>query len=90
MGKEACTRQCISCGERMDKKNLIRIVKETGSGSFCIDRFKKMNGRGAYVCNNEGCLKKMAKARRLDRSFKMHIPIEVYNNLIVEAEKIEK
>lgn len=74
----------------MDKKNLIRIVKEYKTGSFIIDSNQKINGRGAYICGSEECFLKLQKARRLDRSYKMHVPIEVYNNLIVEAKRIEK
>ena len=48
-----------------------------------------MNGRGAYLCISEECLKKARKNKGLERSFKMSIPEEVYNSLEKEFEESE-
>ena len=90
MEKEAVSRQCVSCGKIHEKKNLIRIVHVKETDAISIDPLKTMNGRGAYVCKDEACLKKMVKNRRLDRSLKKHVPIEIYDSLYMEAMAIEK
>lgn len=73
-------RQCIGCRESKEKQKLIRIVK-TPEGEIVIDRTGRKNGRGAYLCDNEECLKKAQKSNALNRSFRMDVPKEVYTEL---------
>ena len=54
--KKIPQRQCIGCGQMKDKKDLIRILK-TQDESIVIDATGRKNGRGAYICANEDCLK---------------------------------
>jgi hypothetical protein len=86
MAKKIPLRQCLGCQEMIAKKELIRVVKDA-ENHFAIDATGKMNGRGAYVCRKQECLKKAIKNKGLERSFKMAIPSEVYENL--EKELIE-
>ena len=53
-------RQCIACRACRDKQDLIRVVK-TKEGEIMLDRTGRKNGRGAYLCANEECLKKAWK-----------------------------
>ena len=46
--------------------------------NFCLDATGRKNGRGAYICPNQECLKKAVKSKGLERSFKQAIPQEVY------------
>lgn len=73
-------RQCIGCREVREKKELIRVVK-TPEGEFCIDRSGRRNGRGAYLCDNAECFARARKANALDRSFRIHVPDEIYDEL---------
>ena len=73
-------RQCIGCRESKDKQELIRIVK-TPEGEIVIDRTGRVNGRGAYLCDQEECLKKARKSNALSRSFRMNVPEETYMEL---------
>lgn len=73
-------RQCIGCRESKEKQELIRIVR-TLEGEFVIDRTGRKNGRGAYLCDNEACLKKAQKSDALNRSFRMDVPKDVYTEL---------
>ena len=68
------------------KPKLIRVVR--GSGEVSVDLTNKKNGRGAYVCRNEECLKKAEKNRGIERSLKGAIPKEIYEELrrILEEE----
>ena len=78
-------RTCTGCGETKGKKELIRIVNNK-DGIISIDLQGKLPGRGAYICHNPECLKKMRKAKRLERSFERSIPDEVYDSLEKELE----
>ena len=73
-------RQCVGCSEMKGKKEMMRILK-TAEGDIVLDVTGKKNGRGAYLCKSEECLKKARKNRGVERSFKMSIPAEVYDNL---------
>lgn len=58
--KKIPMRQCIGCREMKPKAELIRVVT-TPEGEVKIDSTGKINGRGAYSCNNPECLKKAAR-----------------------------
>lgn len=73
-------RQCIGCRISKNKKDLIRVVK-TKEGSIEVDRTGKKNGRGAYLCDDAECFQKARKTNALNRSFKMNIPDEIYEEL---------
>jgi hypothetical protein len=89
MNKKIPMRQCIGCGEMKSKKEMMRIVK-TAEGPIVLDVTGKKNGRGAYLCRNRECLSKAGKNRGLERSFKMSIPAEVYDNLEKEFAQLEQ
>ena len=85
MQKKIPQRQCMGCRERMDKRNLIRVVRGT-DGSVSLDFSGKAAGRGAYICPKAECLKKAQKSKALDRSLEVTIPQEVYDRLAREIE----
>lgn len=70
----------MGCNEKKDKKSLIRIVKNK-EGIINIDKTGKLEGRGAYICDNIECLEKVIKSKRLERVFESKIEDEVYNKL---------
>ena len=76
-------RTCVVCKSKQDKNNLVRIVK-TPEGKIVLDKTGKVNGRGAYICNNISCIEKCAKTHALNRAFKQEITAEAYNMLIKE------
>ena len=80
MQKKIPQRQCMGCRERKNKRDMIRVVRET-SGNVSLDFSGKLNGRGAYVCPDPECLKKARKAKSLERSLDTPIPEEVYDRL---------
>lgn len=73
-------RRCISCNEQKDKRELLRIVKPKDS-KIEIDLTGKKNGRGAYICRNENCLKKAIKTKKLERVFETKIDNEFYESI---------
>ena len=86
--KKIPMRMCIACHEMKPKKEMLRIVKPKEGDAF-IDFTGKAAGRGAYICNNPDCVKKLKKARLLNKTFSAEIPQEVYEKIEVEffAEK---
>ena len=88
MGKKIPLRQCVGCGEMKSKKEMMRVLK-TAQGPIVLVATGKKNGRGAYLCLSEECLKKARKNKGLERSFKMSIPEEVYESLKKEFEELE-
>ena len=85
MQKKIPQRQCMGCRERKPKRDMIRIVRGT-DGVVSLDFGGKMNGRGAYICPNMECLKRVRKSKALDRSLEVTIPEEVYDRLEKEME----
>jgi predicted RNA-binding protein YlxR (DUF448 family) len=78
--KKKPQRTCMGCNEKKDKKDLIRIVKNKES-QISIDKTGKLDGRGAYICDNIQCLEKLIKSKRLEKVFDMKISEEIYENL---------
>ena len=73
-------RTCMGCNGKKPKKDLIRIVKNK-EGEINIDRTGKMQGRGAYICDNIECLEKLIKTKRLEKIFETKISNEIYEKL---------
>lgn len=78
--KRQPVRTCMGCNEKRDKKELIRIVKNKDN-EISIDRTGKLEGRGAYLCDNIQCLEKLIKSKRLEKIFDRKISDEIYENL---------
>jgi len=87
MAKKIPLRQCIGCGAMKSKKEMLRILK-TNEGDIRLDITGRVNGRGAYTCIEETCFLNARKKKGLERSFKMRIPDEVYEDLIKEFDAI--
>lgn len=73
-------RKCIVCGSLKDKGDLLRIVNNKEEG-ILIDESGKVNGRGAYVCKDETCIKGLKKSNKLNQAFKMKIDDKIYEEL---------
>ncbi len=73
-------RTCMGCNSKKNKKDFIRIVKNKENHIF-LDRTGKLEGRGAYLCDNIQCLEKAMKTKRLERVLNVKISDEIYENL---------
>ncbi|WP_310603440.1 RNase P modulator RnpM [Anaerosporobacter sp.] len=78
--KKIPLRQCVGCGEMKTKKEMLRVIK-TPEDEIVIDATGKKNGRGAYMCGSLECFSKAVKSRGLERSLKVSIPKDVYEQL---------
>lgn len=73
-------RTCIACKTKGNKSQFIRVVKTKGNELF-IEKDHKIDGRGAYLCNNEKCIEIACKNKLFNRNFKMNIGEDLYNQL---------
>lgn len=78
--KRVPLRMCSGCGAMVDKKQLVRVVKSK-DGEVSLDLQGKKPGRGAYVCKNLDCLKKARKAKRFEKTFKMQISSDIFDQM---------
>ena len=88
MNKKIPMRQCVGCGSMKSKKEMMRVLK-TAEDGIILDTTGKKNGRGAYLCQTMECLQMARKNKGLERSFKMSIPNEVYDNLEKEFGEVD-
>ena len=78
--KKIPQRTCMGCNEKKDKNQLIRIVKNKDN-EINVDRTGKMQGRGAYICDDIKCLEKVIKSKRLEKVLDIDISDEIYESL---------
>jgi len=83
--KKIPMRQCTGCREMKPKRELIRVVKSP-ENEIALDFKGKAQGRGAYVCKNQECLKKAIKSKSLEKSLEISIPEEIYAQLKEQME----
>ena len=88
MQKKVPLRKCLGCQEMKNKKSLIRIVKNK-ENQFFVDETGKMNGRGAYICDDINCLERALKTKGLERTFQMEIPKDVYDQIKMRLQRHE-
>lgn len=63
---------CVSCRERRDKRDLLRIVL-TPEGEIKYDPTGRTAGRGSYLCKNENCVLTELKAHRLSKGLRHNV-----------------
>ncbi len=65
-------RTCIGCRRKVPKDTLLRVV--VADGVPVVDEYKRMPGRGAYLCRQESCFLRADKCGALPRAFR-RIPL---------------
>lgn len=78
--KKIPMRTCVITGEKLPKKELIRVVRTT-DGNVVIDVSGKINGRGAYLKRDIATFEKAQKSRILNKKLEVEIPDEIYEDL---------
>ncbi len=79
--KKIPQRTCVITKEKLDKKDLIRIVR-TPEKQIVIDESGKQNGRGAYLKKDVTVIEKARKTKALERILEIEIPQEIFEKLI--------
>ena len=78
--KKIPLRMCIACRQLKEKKSMLRIVKNE-EGKIFIDFTSKAYGRGAYICNDAECVKKLKKQRLLNKVFACTVDDGIYSSV---------
>jgi predicted RNA-binding protein YlxR (DUF448 family) len=73
-------RTCVVTKEKLPKKELLRIVRNT-EGSVVPDLTGKLNGRGAYIKKDLETLNKAKKNKALEKALEVSITDEVYSEI---------
>ena len=73
-------RTCVVTGEKLDKRELLRIVRDKDL-NVKVDLTGKMNGRGAYIKRDLAVLEMAIKKKSLERKLECNISNEVYDEI---------
>jgi predicted RNA-binding protein YlxR (DUF448 family) len=82
MAKKIPLRRCLVTGERLPKKDLLRIVR-TPEGILRIDPTGKVYGRGAYIKKDRDVLPILRKKHLLEQVLGVQVPEAFYEELTV-------
>ena len=78
--KRVVLRTCVVTKEKVEKKDLIRVVR-TSEGEVLVDETGKLSGRGAYIKKDLEVLELAKKNKALDRALDTTISDEVYTQI---------
>ena len=78
--KKIPMRSCVATGEKIPKKELIRVVR-TPEGNVIVDESGKANGRGAYLKKSIEAFEKAQKSKILNRKLEVVVPDSIYDEL---------
>ena len=78
--KKVVLRKCVATFEQLEKKELLRIVKNK-EGQVFVDLTGRANGRGAYLKKSKEALEIARKKKSLARALECDIPETVYQEI---------
>ena len=78
--KKIPMRTCLITGEKLEKKDLIRVVR-TPEGNVIVDTTGKANGRGAYLKKEISVIDKAKKSGILNKKLEVNVPDSIYDEL---------
>ena len=81
MLKKKPMRSCVVTKEKLEKKELLRIVRDK-EGIVSIDPTGRANGRGAYVKKDVDVILKAKQNKILDRVLDVTIPDDLYDDML--------
>ena len=79
--KKVPMRSCVVTGEKLDKHDLIRVVRDK-DGNVFVDLSGKANGRGAYLKRDVDVINMAKKNKILDRRLEVNVPDSIYEELV--------
>lgn len=84
--KKVPLRTCVVTKEKLEKKDLIRIVR-TPEGTVINDKTYRANGRGAYLKKDSSVIEKAKQTKVLDRHLETTIDESIYEEILNELSK---
>lgn len=82
-------RQCLGCNTHRSKTELLRVVRDP-EGCVSLDFKGRKPGRGAYICKDIACLRKVRKSGRVAHALSCEIPTEVWEAMEEELLSYER
>lgn len=79
--KKTPMRSCVVTHEKLEKRELIRVVRNN-EGLVFIDLTGKANGRGAYLKRDIEVINIAKKNKILNRKLEAMIPDSIYEELV--------
>ena len=79
-------RSCVVTHEKLEKRDLIRIVKNK-EGQIFVDTTGKQNGKGCYLKKEEDVIETAQEKKVLDRVLEAQVPDTIYDELKVLVKK---
>lgn len=79
--KKIPMRSCVVTGEKCEKRELIRVVRDN-TGHVFVDDTGKANGRGAYLKRDIDVINKAKMNKILDRRLEVEVPDSIYEELL--------
>ena len=83
--KKIPQRTCVITHEKLDKKDLFRVVRNK-DGEVFIDETGKMNGRGAYLKKDKDVIEKARTSKILEQRIKT-VPSDEYRSCKTSSSK---
>ncbi len=78
--KKIPMRTCVVTGEKLEKRDLIRVVR-TPENNVIIDSTGKANGRGAYLKKELSVIDKAEKSKILNKKLEIEVDASIYEEL---------
>lgn len=78
--KKIPLRMCVVTRERLEKKDLLRIVKDKDNNVF-VDITGKLNGKGAYIKKDKSVLEMAKKSKALDKALGINLSNDIYEEI---------
>lgn len=79
--KDSVLRMCAVTREKLEKKDLFRIVRDK-EGNLFIDDTLRANGRGCYIKKDKDVIIKAQKSKAIDRNLNVTVSNEIYEELL--------
>ena len=79
--KKVPMRSCVVTGEKCEKRELVRVVRDK-DGHVFVDVTGKANGRGAYLKKDVDVINRAKKSKILDRRLEVEVPDSIYEELV--------
>ena len=79
--KKIPMRTCVITHEKLEKRDLLRVVRDN-EGNVFVDDTGKANVRGAYVKKDKEVIEKARASKALERHLEVKIENNIYDELI--------
>ena len=81
--KKIPMRTCVMCKTKMDKRELLRIVR-VANNSVEFDPTGKKNGRGAYLCTKPECIENIRNSKKIAHALEINADASELGNVITD------